>query len=281
MKLLSILLFGFALACSQGNGAKDTPVSQTKSYDFLDDEVEGAIVESSELKQDSSPTPEAQDQKVIKTARLSFETKDPEVTHQRIIQLTKDNEGFIQSDNSGKSYGRINKSLIIRVPAENFQKMINGISQGVEYFDQKDISRKDVTEEFVDLQARLKAKRELESRYFELLKQANNVKEMLEIERELSKIREEIEAREGRLQYLQNKVSLGTIYVDFYKTTEIKSATASYGQKMTNALKGGWNGISVFFLGILYIWPLLLLIMIIAFLIRRYFKRQKSKKAKL
>ena len=45
--------------------------------------------------------------------------------------------------------------MIIRVPTENFQAFVDGISEGVEYFEQKDISRKDVTEEFVDLEARL------------------------------------------------------------------------------------------------------------------------------
>ena len=167
--------------------------------------------------------------------------------------------------------------MVIRVPSENFQSFINGVSEGVSYFDQNEITRQDVSEEFVDLEARLKAKRELEKRYLELLKQAKNVKEMLEIERELSKIREEIEAKQGRLQFLQNRVSMSTVNIDFYTLTAETGVTQSYGQKMINSLKGGWDGISMFFLGILYIWPLFVLILIAIFVIRKLLKRNKKK----
>ena len=273
MKFLSILFFGFALACSQGGSINDEMVSKNRSIAYEELDMEEAIVETEgdiEVRVET-------EQKIIKTARLAFETKDPVSTHEKILRLTKENKGFVQSDQSGKGYGRINYNLVIRVPADNFQGVIDGISDGVDYFDQKEVSRKDVTEEFVDLQARLNAKRKLEERYLQLLKRAKNVKEMLEIERELSGIREEIEAKEGRLQYLQNKVSLSTIHIEFYKTTTTKGVSMSYSQKMMNALRGGWNGISVFFLGILYIWPLLLIFALLIYILRRYIKLVKRK----
>lgn len=273
MKFLSILFFGFALACSQGGSTNDEMVSKNRSIAYEELDMEEAIVETEgdiEVRVET-------EQKIIKTARLAFETKDPVSTHEKILRLTKENKGFVQSDQSGKGYGRINYNLVIRVPADNFQGVIDGISDGVDYFDQKEVSRKDVTEEFVDLQARLNAKRKLEERYLQLLKRAKNVKEMLEIERELSGIREEIEAKEGRLQYLQNKVSLSTIHIEFYKTTTTKGVSMSYSQKMMNALRGGWNGISVFFLGILYIWPLLLIFALLIYILRRYIKLVKRK----
>ncbi len=276
MKFLSVLLFGFALACSQG-GSNNDFVSENKAIDYDMAKTEG-VIEEGEISEINPSTPEKQEQKIIKTARLEFETKDPDAVHKKILLLTKQYSGFVQSDNSGKGYGRINRNMVIRIPTENFQMMVDGVSEGIEYFDQKDISRKDVTEEFVDLQARLKAKRELENRYLQLLKQAKNVKEMLEIERELSKIREEIEAKEGRLKYLESKVSLSTLFIGFYKTSEIKGIKASYGQKMKNALQGGWNGVSMFFIGILYLWPLFLIVIIVAFFIRRYIKKRQHKK---
>lgn len=186
----------------------------------------------------------------------------------------------MQSDNSGKDYNRIYKNLIVRVPTENFQKFLNDISEGVDYFDERNISQQDVSEEFIDLEARLNAKRVLEDRYLELLKKANNVKEMLEIERELSNIREEIEAKQGRLQFLQNQVSMSTVSIDFYKTTAETGITQSYGQKMKNAFQRGWNGISVFFLGILYIWPLLLIAIIIVIFLRIFLKNRNPKNSK-
>lgn len=268
MKIISSLLLTFALACSNGGATHD--------YETM--EAPSASYEMSPEMDEISENNEIQEQKIIKTARLVYETKDVEATHKKILQLASKYKGLVQSDNSGKSYNRIYKNLIVRVPTESFQVFMDGVSEGVAYFDQKDITRQDVSEEFVDLEARLKAKRTLEERYLELLKKVNNVKEMLEIERELSNIREEIEAKQGRLQYLQSQVSMSTINIEFYKTTAETGITQSYGQKMKNALQGGWNGVSVFLLGLLYLWPLFLVAIIVVFVLRIFLKKRKLKK---
>ena len=277
MKFLSFLLLGFALACSNNDGINSTFTGESKAASLLYDEMEaGEALEESIIVNGITPAP-AQEQKIIKTGRLAFETKDPDATYGRIMDLTRSHDGFIQNDNSGKSYNRLYRNITVRMPTDRFQSFIDGVSEGVPYFDQKDISRKDVTEEFIDLEARLKAKKELEKRYLELLTKAKNVREMLEIERELSNIREEIEAKQGRLNYLQNKVSLSTVNIEFYKLTSETGVTLSYGQKMKNALKGGWDGISVFFLGILYLWPLFLILILFILVLRRFLKRKKRK----
>ena len=270
MKTISTLLLLFVLSCSGGGASKD--------FEAL--EAPSASYEMSPEMDDISENNQVQEQKIIKTARLAFETKDVEATHKKILQLASQYKGLVQNDNSGKDYNRIYKNMTVRIPTENFQQFIDGISEGVAYFDQKDISRQDVSEEFVDLEARLKAKRVLEERYLELLKKANKVEEMLQIERELSNIREEIEAKQGRLQYLQSQVSMSTVNIEFYKTTAETGITQSYGQKMKNALQGGWNGISVFFLGILYLWPLFLVAIIVVIILRIFLKKRKPKNSK-
>ncbi len=277
MKALSLfLLLAFPLACSNNT---NTPFSTKDKYEaeyglakYSPDEE---LVEAEEY-DDASVVSEEIEQKIIKTATLRFETKDIDKTRQTILSLTQQLNGFIQQDYSGKGYNEITQNLVIRIPTKNFQPFIDGLSKTVGYFDEKTISRQDVTEEFVDLQARLKAKRELENRYLEILKKAKNVTEILEIERELATIREEIEAKEGRLKYLENKVSLSTISVSFYKITDVKSASTSYWQKMKNSIKGGWNGVSVFFLGLLYLWPFFLLVGILIFIIRKRIKKRKK-----
>src|SRR5690606_35921493 len=272
MKLISTLILSFFLACS--NSGSDENYSADSSMA----EVKIAA-ETEAVQQRTASSPEHEEQKIIKTARLALETQDVEATHKNILRLASQYKGLVQSDNSGKDYNRIYKNLIVRVPTENFQQFIDGISEGVTYFDHKDISRQDVSEEFIDLEARLKAKRILEERYLELLKKANKVEEMLQIERELSNIREEIEAKQGRLQYLQNQVSMSTVNIEIYKTTAETGITQSYGQKMKNALQGGWNGISVFFLGILYLWPLFLFGLITVLVLRIFLKRRRIKKS--
>ncbi|MEZ4874517.1 MAG: DUF4349 domain-containing protein [Flavobacteriaceae bacterium] len=280
MKIVSLFLLGFLLACNNGNGNPDYNLSKSESAVSADYEFSEEIEPLNEIDEVSENPNEAQEQKIIKTAQLRFEASDPEKTHQTILGLTQQYKGFVQSDNAGKNYNQLYRNMAIRIPTENFQPFIDALSEGVPYFDQKDISRQDVSEEFVDLEARLKAKRELENRYLALLKQAKNVKEMLEIERELSIIREEIEAKQGRLNYLQNRVSLSTINIEFYKQTAQTGVTLSYGQKIVNALKGGWDGISVFFLGILYLWPLFVIALIVILFIRRYLRRNRRKEIK-
>jgi plasmid stabilization system protein ParE len=273
MKIVSTLLLLFVLGCSNGNSNKDYAAGSSM------EDIE-MMAEPSITKQLTPPPSPQDEQKIIKTARLAFETKDVEAMHKKILQLASQYKGLVQNDNSGKDYNRIYKNMTVRIPTENFQQFIDGISEGVAYFDQKDISRQDVSEEFVDLEARLKAKRVLEERYLELLKKANKVEEMLQIERELSNIREEIEAKQGRLQYLQSQVSMSTVNIEFYKTTAETGITQSYGQKMKNALQGGWNGISVFFLGILYLWPLFLVAIIVVIILRIFLKKRKPKNPK-
>jgi len=279
MKYLVLLIFGVLMACHDEAGGSLATPSFSKSYGDL--EVEEAIIETSEYsgRKITKITNEEADQKIIKTASLSFETQDLEATHQRVLTVTKELNGFISTDNSGKNYNEHFRNVTVRIPTVNFQKFIDDISEGVSFFDQKDISRRDVSEEFIDLSARLKAKKELEKRYLELLGQAKNVKEMLEIERELSNIREEIEAKQGRLNYLQDQVSMSTVNIRFYKVSHETGVTVSYGQKMKNAISGGWDGISVFFIGLLYLWPLFLIILLLIFVLRRWIKRSKKRNA--
>ena len=264
------------LACSQSNSdsyyAEESAGYADKDAAYSEMEYTAAIDES----QNSSSEVFAQEQKIIKTGTLRYAVDDLDQTHHHIKSLAQRYKGIIQNDRSGKSYNQEYRDMTLRVPSEHFQTVMDSIGKGVAYFDQNDITQQDVSEEFVDIQARLKAKRELETRYLELLKQAKNVTEMLEIERELSNIREEIEAREGRLQFLQNRVSYSTITIYFYKTTTDTGITTSYGTKMWNALKSGWNGISLFFLGLLHIWPLFVILFLLFFGIKYYIKRRNK-----
>lgn len=276
MKSISLLIFSIILACSQG-GSPPPYASETQEVFYK--EAADDLSSSTELVAENEVA-EPNEQKIIKTARLIFETQEISATYKRIIQLAAQHQAIIQNDNSGKGYNRITRNVTLRVPAENFQPFINAVSEGVSYFDLQDISRQDVTEEFVDLEARLTAKRELEKRYLELLSQAKTVKDMLEIERELSTIREEIEAKQGRLQYLQSKVRMSTVMIEFYTITSETGITQSYGQKIKNALQGGWDGVSVFFLGIIYLWPLLLIALFVLFFVRILVLRKRKKNSR-
>lgn len=237
---------------------------------------------SNDAEYDIVPPPAASEvileQKLIREAYLRFQTKNIDTTFQNITSYVKRNGGFIQNDRSDKSYNQLTRTLIVRIPVKNFNTVVNDIDKDVAYFDSKNISSRDVTEEFIDLEARLKAKRTLEERYLQILSKAKNVKEILDIERELSKIREEIEAKQGRLKYLENKVSMSTLTIEFYKITAETGVTISYGSKVWNALKSGFDGVSTFFLFLLNIWPFLIIVTILTYYIRKKWKKARSKK---
>lgn len=284
MRYLLLVLIGFLVfACNEGDNSNANSDRSTLGllnvYDG-DDLYEPEVLQSEKSYNPNGVTSkdvEIVDQKLIKESYLRFETQDLDKTYNQIITFVRQNNGYIQSDNSSKNYNRIYRNLTIRIPTNNFEKTVDSISNYVVFFDEKRVSSKDVTEEFIDLEARLKAKLTLEKRYLDLLSKAKNVGEMLEIEKELSNIREEVEAKQGRLKYLQNRVSLSTLNIEFYKVTSQTGVTVSYGAKMWNAIKSGFNGLSVFFLGLLHIWPLLLILIIAVFWFRRwYFKKRKK-----
>ncbi len=215
------------------------------------------------------------EQKIIKTGNIRFESNDLEETYSQIIAAVKKHHAVIQNDTEGKDNNSVFRRLAVRVPSKNFDLFLDDISKGVTYFDNKEISSQDVTEEYIDVDARLKAKKVLEARYLELLKKANKVSEMLEIEAQLSAIREEIEAKEGQLRYMQSQVSMSTITIEFYKTIANEGgATISYVSKIWNAIKSGFNEISNFFIVLLSIWPFLIILAVILHFIRKRFKKK-------
>lgn len=247
-------------------------IAESSNYSY-------ALADESQSITESKPENKSigNDTKIIKTAQLRFETQDIQKSFSSIYKATKNYKAYIQNDNSGSDYGSIYRNVTLRIPNTHFDAFIDEISKGVSHFDRKEISALDVTEEFVDIEARLKAKRTLENRYLEILKKANKVSEILEVEKQLSIIREEIESSEGRLKYLQNKVSMSTITIEMYtEKPEGTGTTVSYGSKMWNAIKSGFNGLSSFFLGMLHIWPFILIFVVLFFLIRRKIRNKKK-----
>jgi hypothetical protein len=270
--LFLMLLFSFSSCKKAEEASEDMAITTVKLPPKLDSKANALY------KKNDSPSEEdtrSIEQKIIKTGNIRFETNDLNQTYSQIMAAVKTNKAIIQNDTEGKDYGSLFRKLIVRVPSQNFDVFLNAISKGVSYFDNKEISSQDITEEYIDIDARLKAKKVLEARYLELLKKANKVSEMLEIEAQLSAIREEIEAKEGQLRYLQSQISMSTITIEFYKKVAIEGgATISYGSKIWNAISSGFNGFSSFFIGLLSIWPFLIILASVVYFIRKKFKKK-------
>ncbi|MEZ7498464.1 DUF4349 domain-containing protein [Flavobacterium sp. Arc3] len=237
--------------------------------------VKPVIANAEEVTEEPPINSSQKEQKIIKEANLRFETTDLNSTYNQILKNTTESGASIQNDTEGKDYGSIFRRLIIRVPSHNFDVFLKNISKGISYFDNKEISAQDVTTEYIDIDARLKTKKVLENRYIELLKKATKVSEMLEVEAQLSAIREEIEAKQGQLNYLQDRVSLSTVTIEFYKPVAPDSGIAvSYGMKTWNAVESGFNSFSSFFISLISVWPFLLILGALFYFVKKRFKKK-------
>lgn len=195
--------------------------------------------------------------KIIKTASLSFQVKDYQKNYAAIETTVKENSGYVASENQQNGTDRIENTIVIRVPAANLERLIESLQGQASYLDYKSIDARDVTEEFVDTEARLKAKRQVEQRYLAVLKQAASVKDILEVESRLGVIREEIEATEGRLKYLNDQIAYSTITLYIYQPLHrLPRPERGFMGRLGKALVNGWNGLLVFVIGLTSIWPL-------------------------
>lgn len=214
---------------------------------------------------------ELTEKKLIKEGRVEFEADDLNDTRKTVFAAVHKYNAYVSSDQELNFPGRISNTIVIRVPENNFDNLLNDATKGINSFDSKEITVKDVTEEFLDITARLKTKKELETRYLELLKQAKTVSEMLEIEKQIGELRSEIESVEGRLKYLENRVTYSVLTLTFYE--RIPGQT-QFGQKFKDGLRNGWNNLLAFFVVLINLWPFVL----IGLGLFAYFRYRKRKK---
>lgn len=213
------------------------------------------------------------ERKLIKEGIVEFETNDLKATRKTVFADVDKFKAYVSSDQEYNAPGRKSNTIVVRIPANNFDNFLKEATQGVEKFDSKEINVKDVTEEFLDVQARLKTKKELEKRYLDLLKQAKNVTEILEIEKQIGQLRAEIESVEGRLKYLQNKVSFSTLTMTFYERLPNQT---EFGQKFKHGLRNGWENLIWFLVGLVNIWPFIIVVLGLIIGIRMYRKNKKD-----
>ncbi len=217
----------------------------------------------------------ATERKLIREGEIGFETGDVAETRTAILKAVKDMGGYIGRDEAMNQTDRQQHTMLIRVTSEKFDELLAAVSKNASRIESQNIRVLDVTEEYIDVEARVKTKKELEARYMALLQKAAKVEEILNIERELANLRSEIESIEGRLKFLKDQVSYSSLTVNFYERT-----TASYGfwSKIGSAVKNGWNLLMALLVGMVNIWPVILIIAAAVFLLVRYERRKRRAK---
>lgn len=275
-KILQILLVTLLLACE--NSSKNERYDYNSNGFFLQksvlenpEELEETVVVGYGAKKETLSTPK----KLIKNGTISFETDDLVKTKASIAHSIQKVNGYISSENQNNYGDRKTINLSVRIPAQYFDSILSQISKNVVKFDTKNIQISDVTEEFLDVESRLKNKKQLEIKYLDILKRANSVQEILEVEKELGKIREEIESTEGRLKYLENQVAFSTLNISFYKIEE--SESTSFVKRVSNGFSNGFENLKSFFIGLLQIWPFIIVFVVIVFWLKKRVLKRKSK----
>jgi hypothetical protein len=151
--------------------------------------------------------------KLIRDAWLTLLVQDVPKVAQQVRQVAEEFDGYVaESSQTRRPDGSWSAILTLRVPSENYHKALSRLQQLGQVDDLRE-QVQDVTEEFVDLEARLRNLKRSEQHLLELLKRTGKVGELLQVERELSLRRLEIERLEGRLRYLSHQVDFSTIRV--------------------------------------------------------------------
>ena len=169
-------------------------------------------------KSDSATAAANESRHIIYRATLSLDVKNFAKASEEVESLTKKVGGYIAQYREDSASGAPRGGhWTVRVPTAEFESFVEAVAgQGVTH--QREITSEDVTEEYVDLTARLKNKEELEKRLLELVAgRGEEIKDLLALEAELSRVREEIERMEGRMRYLADRVAMTTVQISAYE----------------------------------------------------------------
>ena len=199
---------------------------------------------------------------IMKSASVRFQVDNVEKCTKKIEGLVLLRKGLIARQNLSTESAIANE-LVIRVPSSSFEELLEDLSKQALFVNYKRIYSENVTEEYVDIQARLKTKREVRERYTAILQaKAKTVEDILKAEEHIRVLQEEIEAKEGRLNFLKSRVSMSEINLEIYQKTVYKETPAiaekPYSKEVTEALGNGWALITSITLVLINSWPLII-----------------------
>lgn len=218
--------------------------------------------------------------KIIKTASLNVEVKEYAKFNQLLHSSVAKFGGYIGNEQQTETEYKIENTVTVKVPVDQFQAAVDFLTSGEGKINEKVISSEDVTTQYVDTRSRMAAKKQVRLRYLDLLKQAKNMEEILQVQNEINDIQEQIESATGRINYLSNATAMSTINLTYYQVLNAsvqEPGKETFWQKVKEAFGSGWQAIGEIIVGLLYLWPLWLLATAVVWWVRwkGYFKQKK------
>jgi len=159
-----------------------------------------------------------EDRKIVKTGYMTLEVEDIAETLDRVAEMADELNGYVVSSYKHEYERGVSGRITIRVPFEKFDEAFERLRQLATAVPYETTTAKDVTKEYVDLEAQLGNLQATEAQYLALLEKAETVEDMLKVQKELSNVRGEIEQIEGRMKYLEQTSETSLIEVDLEET---------------------------------------------------------------
>jgi len=229
---------GFSRLVEQASAAPMAPARAEREV-IVEREVIREVMKTSEGESSgaSSQDLEAAERKVISTAFLSIEVDLVDAATAQVRDIADNLGGFLENlSSSGVDEGQ-QANMTVRVPQPQFSTAVDRIEL-VGKVQSKNLGSEDVSERFIDLQARLKSSLREEESLLSLLGRTNTVSEVLTIERELTRVRSNIERFQGQLNFLERRIDLATI------TVSLTSPHRSSGEPPSASIRIEVNGVT-------------------------------------
>ncbi|CAH0344576.1 DUF4349 domain-containing protein [Bacillus sp. CECT 9360] len=278
------------VACSGDNESSDKAQPDLQTENMKDSSKTTENISEGEgkaetVKEDSEPA--ATERKVIHNAELRLEVKNLEKHHVKLEDKVKQYGGYIvQSNVFSEDKGYLNGMVIARVPEKSFQKFLSETEATAAKVIERNVRGEDVTEEYVDLESRLKSKKAVEARLLVFMQKAEKTEDLLKISGDLANVQEEIETIVGRMKFLDNQVAYATVTINTFEEKVVvptidKKDLNTWGKTKKqfagsiNFLMAVLSGITVFFIGNL---PVFIILFAIAFLIYYIVRIRKKRR---
>ncbi|HOF25516.1 MAG TPA: DUF4349 domain-containing protein [Anaerolineaceae bacterium] len=288
-KVLSLLLIFLLMGCASRQSAEEAfPVPTETAGEPSKSADSGTTLVSSEAQGETT------ERLVVKRAEMRVSVADPAEAMRTVVQWAESMQGYVvnsnqwNSTNNGQTY--ICASVMVRVPAERLDEMMQKVRDlaadpktGVL---SETVTGEDVTAEYVDSQARLRNLKAAEAQLVELLDQAPDLEYTLDIFRELTEIRSQIEVLEGRIKYLEESAALSALSVEFVAEASLQPLQigpwkpAGVAKEAIQTLVKVAQDVGTALIKFVIIWvPFLLPIGLIVYFVRKGAKKRKAARA--
>ena len=294
-----ILLTGCGAATSSDYVMEENSVSSAPMMDAMEMDKSFAaepMIESETRSVAGSSVDVAQPERlVIKNADLGITVDDPKAKIAAIASLANSLGGHVVISNIYQSYSNSGAevpegNITIRVPSESLELALEKIKTDVDEVDSENVSGEDVTDQYVDLQSRLKAKKAAEEKMLEIMEQARNTEDVLAVYSQLQILQSDIEVLTGQINYYERSAAMSSISVRVVATEKSKAIEIGgwkLGETASNAVQNlidYLQGFTQFLINfIIFILPVLITLFLPFYLIligiRAIVRKRRAKKA--